>query len=326
MRRAIALLILAACHDVTERSSSPIATHAKESAAPTEAASVAPSPDSAEAVDPGEATSASPVAKDEPSDMLLVPSGKFTMGTNEGGEEDEHPAHDVTLSAFWLDRTHVTNAAYARCVAAHACRQSNRHAASRAHAGRDKDFLRPNQPVVGVSWDDATTYCHWVNKRLPREAELERAMRGNDNRLYPWGNEPPTPEKSDFGRPFGMSTSTTDDVGSHPAGRGPFGHEDLAGNAWQWCEDEYDPYAYRRKTSDRGIPGTCPEILATLRELRLQGKRRFTGSNPLPHECQHVLRGGAFNYEPNGLRATNRVHHPKRFRIVQAGFRCAKDP
>ena len=288
MRWPIALLLVAACHDVA--STGPPSIGDGRGAASGSAASSASAQTFAEPVEPAAPSSAEPVDPNEPSDMLPVPAGSFTMGSDKGGEEDEHPAHRVTLSAFLLDRTHVTNAAYARCVAAHACRQSNRHAASRAHAGRDKDFLRPNQPVVGVSWDDAKTYCTWVNKRLPREAEMERAMRGDDDRLYAWGNEPPTPEVSDFGRPFGMSKSTTDDVGTHPAGRGPFGHEDLAGNAWQWCEDEYDPYAYRRSTSDRGVPGVDSAELVSmdeverryiLRVLKQVGGRKTTAAEVL---------------------------------------------
>jgi formylglycine-generating enzyme required for sulfatase activity len=260
-----------------------------------------------------------------PSDMLLVPAGTFTMGADTGGEEDEHPAHQVTLPAFWLDTTHVTNGAYRECVAAKVCRESDQQAASREHGGRDEDFLRPKQPVMGVSWNDAKTYCEWNHKRLPKEAEFERAMRGDDNRKYAWGNDPPTPERTVFNRRFGLPTSTTDDVGTHPLGNGPYGHADLAGQVWEWMDDEYDPYAYRRKTADRGVPGNCQEILAALWELKAQGKQGFTGTNPLPLECEHVLRGGAFNYDARGLRATNRVHHPGRFRLVMAGFRCAKD-
>src|SRR5512142_151059 len=148
-------------------------------------------------------------------------------------------------------------------------------------------------------------------------------MRDGDGRTDASGSGLTTPERTTFGRP--LDAGSTDDVGTHPTGRGPYGHEDLAGNVWQWCEDEYDPYAYRRKTADRGVPGTCAEILATQDELRARGQQGFTGSNPIPHECEHVLRGGAFNYDAFGLRATNRVHHPGHFKIVMAGFRCAKN-
>jgi iron(II)-dependent oxidoreductase len=126
-----------------------------------------------------------------------------------------------------------------------------------------------------------------------------------------------------FGRALGRES--TDDVGTHPSGAGPYGHLDLVGNVWEWMEDEYDPYAYLRPSAGQGRPGTCPEILKALSELRAQGKQGFTGKNPLPTECERVLRGGAFNYDAPGLRASNRVHHPGRFRLVMSGFRCAKD-
>ena len=258
--------------------------------------------------------------------MLLVPAGTFTMGADSGGEADERPAHPVTLPAFWLDRTHVTNAAYAVCVEARGCKSGDAAVASQAHAGADRDFQRPAQPIVGVSWDDAQAYCAWAGKRLPGEAEFERAMRGDDARRYPWGDERPTPERTTFGRSFGAKASTTDDVGTHPEGRGPFGHDDLAGNAWEWTADLYDPLAYVRKTANLGVPGSCTEIIRAQDELRNASKQGFTGTNPIPRECERVLRGGAFNYDFTGLRATNRVHHPGRFRIVMAGFRCAKTP
>ena len=256
--------------------------------------------------------------------MLLVPAGSFTMGRDTGGEADEHPAHVVTLAAFYLDKTPVTNSKYLECVAAKKCRRYDAAVASRNHAGDDALFRGPNQPVDGVSWDDAKTYCAWQGKRLPREAEYERAMRDDDGRMFPWGNEAPTPDRAVFGKPFGGGA--TEDVGTHPNGRGPYGHDDLAGNVWEWVEDPYDPIAYTREGASRGEPGTCAQILATLAKLRDSGAQGFTGSNPIPTTCEHVLRGGAYNYGPFGLRATNRVHHPGGFRLVMSGFRCAKDP
>jgi formylglycine-generating enzyme required for sulfatase activity len=258
-----------------------------------------------------------------PYGMRIVPAGPFTMGADAGGEADEHPAHAVTLDSFFLDVTEVTNEAYGACVAAKACREKDLEIASRNHAGPDKGFQKPRQPVVGVSWSDARAYCTFVGKRLPREAEFEKAARGTDGRRYPWGEEAPTPERAVFARDFGRET--TDDVGAHPAGRGPYGHDDLGGNVWEWTYDEYDPVAYSRASAPLGRPGSCAEILATLGELRSKGTRGFTGSNPIPNECERVLRGGAFNYFATGLRATNRVHHPGRYRLVMSGFRCAKD-
>jgi formylglycine-generating enzyme required for sulfatase activity len=246
--------------------------------------------------------------------MLPVPGGTFTMGADEGGEEDEHPAHTVTVSAFFLDRTEVSNALWDECVAAKVCRP-------KSDAVRDKhpDFNGPNQPVSGISWDDAKTYCAWRGKRLPREAEFEKAARGTDDRRFAWGNDPPTHEKTVF------SSARTEDVGTHPAGRGPYGHDDLAGNVWEWQEDEYDPYAYRRPTAGEGKPAACPEIMTALGELRRNHQQGFTGTNPIPDECEHSIRGGAYNFDPHGLRVTNRVHHPGRYRIPMLGVRCAKD-
>jgi formylglycine-generating enzyme required for sulfatase activity len=262
-----------------------------------------------------------------PEGMLLVPAGAFTMGADRGGEEDEHPAHTVTLPAFWLDRTEVTNAAYADCVTAGGCNRNDAHIPTEMKAGDDKDFARPAQPVVGVTWDDAHAYCAWKGKRLPREAEYEKAMRDGDGRRFAWGNELPTPERTAFGRPLGTAPGhgTTDDVGTHPLGRGAYGHDDLAGNVWQWMEDEYDPFAYTRPTAAEGKPGSCADILRAQDQLRAEGRQGFTGSNPIPRVCDRVLRGGAWNYDGPGLRATNRVHHPGHFRLVMAGFRCAKD-
>jgi formylglycine-generating enzyme required for sulfatase activity len=247
-------------------------------------------------------------------DMLLVPEGDFVMGADEGGQEDEHPAHTVTLPAFWLDRTEVTNAAWNECVAASACRPKS-DAVRRAHP----DFDAPSQPVSGISWDDARAYCAWRGKRLPKEAEFEKAVRDGDGRRYPWGSDPPTPRTAVF------AGARPAPVGTHPAGRGPYGHDDLAGNVWEWMEDEYDPWAYRRKTAAQGQPGTCAEILATLADLRRHHAQGFTGSNPIPTECEHSIRGGAYNYDAEGLRSTNRVHHPGRYRIPMLGLRCAKD-
>ena len=107
-------------------------------------------------------------------------------------------------------------------------------------------------------------------------------MRDDDGRRFPWGNEPPTPERTAFGRPLGTAPGhgTTDDVGAHPTGKGPYGHDDLAGNVWEWMEDEYDPFAYSRATASVGRPGTCAQIMAAEEKLRAEGKQGFTGSNP----------------------------------------------
>jgi len=246
--------------------------------------------------------------------MLLVAGGTFTMGADEGGERDEHPAHAVTIAPFFLDRTEVTQAAYDECVVAKSCAPPD-PAILNIFGGL---FRGPERPVIGVSWFDARDYCTWKGKRLPREAEFERAVRGDDGRRYPWGNDAPTHEHTVF------STEATADVGTHPQGRGPYGHDDLAGNVWEWLEDDYDPYAYTRPTASEGKPASCTEIEKAQNELRAKGMQGFTGTNPIPTTCEKSIRGGAYNYPADGLRSTNRIHHPPRFKLRMTGLRCAR--
>jgi formylglycine-generating enzyme required for sulfatase activity len=252
-------------------------------------------------------------------EMILVPAGMFRMGADSGGQDDERPAHDVTLPAFWLDRTEVTNRAYATCVSAGVCRAHDPASAEKNHFGPDTVFRAPEQPISSISWDDARAFCGFRGKRLPREAEWERAARGDGGRRYPWGDEAPSPQRAVYG------SSRTLAVGSRPDGAGPYGHLDMAGNVWEWLEDVYDPYGYRREQSARGLGGDCRDALAAQDELRRLGRQGYTGSNPLPTTCERVLRGGAFNYDAPGLRSSNRVHHPPQFRLIMSGVRCARD-
>jgi formylglycine-generating enzyme required for sulfatase activity len=252
--------------------------------------------------------------------MALVPAGPFPMGADKEGELDERPTHTVTLPAFYLDLTEVTNEAYQKCVDAGVCRPHDKTNAQVNNVGDDRNFRRPRQPISAVSWDDAVAYCGWVGKRLPTEAEWEKAARGAEGRKYPWGSEFPTRKHAVFGE------GTTAEVGSRPEGKGPYGHLDLAGNVWEWVSDFYDPYAYQRPRAAEGIHGTCEETLEAFADLRRKNMHGFTGTNPIPTECEKGLRGGAFNYHARGLRASNRVHHPGRFRLVMSGFRCARDP
>jgi formylglycine-generating enzyme required for sulfatase activity len=285
-------------------------------ASPSDASPSDASPSDASPSDAGAVAAATPTdAGEAPEGMALVPGGTFTMGQDTGGEGDERPAHKVTLAAFWLDRTEVTQAAYEACVAAKACPAPD--AASLETFGGL--FKGAQKPVVGVSWFAARDYCAWRGKRLPREAEFERAVRGDDGRRFPWGADAPTHERTVF------ETSAPEAVGTHPAGRGPYGHDDLAGNVWEWLDDSYDPFAYTRAGAAEGKPGTCDAIVTAQNKLRAENKQGFTGSNPIPTECEKSIRGGAYNYPAGGLRSTNRVHHPPSFKLRMTGMRCAKD-
>ncbi len=261
-----------------------------------------------------------------PDDMLPVPGGTFSMGADGVGERDEQPAHSVTVSGFLLDTTEVTNGKYLECVGAGACKPYRDDVARGFHAGPEAGFRGAQQPVVGVSWFDASAYCAFRGKRLPREAEWERAARGDDGRKYAWGNGAPDPEHlACFGRKVGTSGATTMPVASYPLGRGPYGHFDLTGNVWEWTADIYDPMAYSREGRAQGVPGSCEQVLESLASLRKGKRQGYTGSNPIPTTCERALRGGAFNYPGAALRASNRVHHPPEWRMLVAGFRCARD-
>lgn len=283
--------------------------HAADSAIPITSAIAPPNP-------PPKPPQSLPVRLDG---MILVPAGPFTMGADSGGEADEWPAHTVTLPAFYLDEYEVTNDDWAKCVTANECPPPEPSNADRNGLGPDKRFRGPKQPVSSVSWFSARAYCAFVGKRLPTEAEFEKASRGTDGRLYPWGNTPPGPTRAVFGQ------SITADVGTHLSGDGPYGHHDLAGNVWEWMEDVYDPYAYKRPEAATGTSVSCAVALEAYDDLRKHRRQGFTGTNPIPTECENVLRGGGFNYHALGLRSTNRVHHPPRYRMVMSGLRCARD-
>jgi formylglycine-generating enzyme required for sulfatase activity len=275
-----------------------------------------------------------------------VPAGRFTMGLPPGdvdvlldecrlavgapnetrldqcrswGAALERRTHrEVWVDGFWMDVTEVTGAAYRACARAGVCDVAPLVSGDVRHLG---DAL----PVVNVTRAEAGVFCGWRGGRLPTEAEWERAARGDDNRTFAWGNGKPTPELACYGRKPGAKGATTSPVGSHPAGAGPYGHVDLTGNVWEWTADLYDPFAYRRPGAPDGVPGSCSEILETQSQLRRNKQQGFTGRNPIPSVCERVLRGGAFNYDAAGLRASNRVHHPENWRMLVAGFRCAKD-
>jgi serine/threonine-protein kinase len=244
-----------------------------------------------------------------PVDRVLVPAGPFTMGSDAEGEPDERPEHTRTLAAFRIDRREVSRGDYRRCSLAGVCRE----------AWARPGWTDPRGPVTSVSWHMARTYCRWAHGRLPTEAEWEKAARGAEGRRFPWGNDAATRDRAVYG--LRMNVGQPEPVGSHPSGASPYGALDMAGNVWEWTDDVYDPYAYTRPTH---VP-TCEGALSAYADLRRRGLWSFTGAMGIPHECHRVLRGGAWNYWPSGLRTTNRVHHAPNGRYPVSGFRCADD-
>jgi formylglycine-generating enzyme required for sulfatase activity len=263
-------------------------------------------------------------------EMVLVPAGEFWMGSDtaeverftqecrKAGQSDDNcrkwgareaPRHRVYLDAFYIDRYEVTNALFGRFASAAAHRTTaEREGWAFAWTGNKWDKVNgatwrapsgpgssagPDHPVVQVSWDDAEAYCKWAGKRLPTEAEWEKAARGTAGRRYPWGEEW-DPSKANGA----MTVKTTRPVGSYPGGVSPYGVHDMAGNAAEWVADWLDEDYYKRS----------PE------------------RNPMgPSSGQsRVLRGGSWFYDAIALRAAYRVNHTPDFRGFGIGLRCAR--
>jgi formylglycine-generating enzyme required for sulfatase activity len=179
-----------------------------------------------------------PKIKPGPEGMMMawVPAGKFTMGSDDADTlalDNEKPQHQVSVEGFWLSRTEVTNAQYARCVNAGVCE---------APGSQNYDQVEfADLPVADVSWHDADAYARWVGGRLPTEAEWEKACRGTRGRSYPWGDKPPTAKRANYNNPAGAVT----EVGSYPQGASRYGLLDMAGNVWEWTSSGLHDYPYK---------------------------------------------------------------------------------
>jgi formylglycine-generating enzyme required for sulfatase activity len=223
--------------------------------------------------------------------MVTIPAGFFTRGTIAGGF-DEQPVKQVYLDAYAIDKYEVTNHQYAAFVAA----TNHRKAGPPSRYAKNMARMRgTNQPVVYVSWDDADAYCRWKGKRMPTEAEWEKAMRGGDKRLWPWGNEvDPLASNWAVARD---GYDVTAPVGSFRRDVSPFGVADGAGNVIEWVADWYGESAYG-SAAERNPKG--PEF-----------------------GTYKVLRGGAYTTSGTDVRVTSRSKMVPDFRDETIGFRCA---
>jgi len=225
--------------------------------------------------------------------MVLVPAGDFWMGLPEGeGLDDEQPRHQVFLNAFYIDKYEVTTARYAKFLGA---------------TGWEKpvnwDVVKfpehADRPVIGVSWSDADAYCRISGRRLPTEAEWEKAARDSNEQKFPWGDTRPQPSLALFGQMTRFSYDLLKSVESYPTGQGPYGAFNLAGNVAEWVQDWYDG-SYYADSPPRNPPGPAG------------GQYKMT-------------RGGSWSDMPVYLLSASRTTKvPPDTRNAFIGFRCAQ--
>jgi len=237
------------------------------------------------------------IAKDIRLELVRIPAGTFWMGSDPGiGNDDEHPKHEVFLDEFWIGKYPITN------------RQYNYYILNSKDLSNRKDQMKSvwqnpkgkeDHPAVGISWEDSSSFCVWINLltgykiRLPTEAEWEKAARGTDGRIYPWGNQQPDEYLANFQYHQGNTTA----VDSHSAGASPYGALDMAGNIWEWTADWYDENYYSRSPASNP---TGPQY-GTLR----------------------VLRGGSWISLRDIIRVAYRDRSHLTNRFQNRGFRCA---
>jgi iron(II)-dependent oxidoreductase len=233
-----------------------------------------------------------------PSGMVMVPAGLFLMGSDpkidRAAGPQEQPQHHVYVEAFLIDRYEISNVDYLRYVLA--------TGADWPLYWRDRPFAdkMARHPVIGVSWNEADAYCRWARKRLPTEAEWEKAARGGDARIFPWGNEPAGWIKSNIAHPGskrGVKYPPLANVDRYGNGMSPYGVQQMAGNVSEWVSDWFDPEYYRR--GDDHNP-TGP----------LNGQDK-------------VFRGGSWNEDPEVARSAGRNAGAPDHRSYLIGFRCA---
>jgi formylglycine-generating enzyme required for sulfatase activity len=238
--------------------------------------------------------------------MVTVPAGPFTMGRNDG-PDDERPAHQITLPAFRIDRLTVTNAQFAEFLntRGHSTAQGERlydddDNDARIHRIEGKyvaDRGYENHPAVESTWLGAREYCAWRGQRLPTEAEWEKAARGTDLRLYPWGGVTPDRTRALFGARF----NDTAPVENFPAGASPYGVLGMAGNAWHWVSSAYRPYPYHaddgredltpgpvRSTRGGGHDSAAADITTTQRGRNLSRNPR-AGHHNIAFRCARSI-------------------------------------
>ena len=227
----------------------------------------------------------------EPDGMtqMYIPEGEFFMGKGEVRKNDNSPQHIVYLDAFWMDKYEVSNAMYLKCMQDGACSEMV------SDNTTYNNWIYRNHPITYVTWEQANVYCQWAGRRLPTEAEWEKAARGTDGRKYPWGNEAPNARLANFD---GSMIHEAVSVYRYPLGASPYGVLNMSGNVREWIADWYgeDYYLTTPYTNPTG-----PE----------------TGT-------ERSLRSGSYNEDKNEITITSRYRHEPQSAGLSRGFRCAE--
>jgi len=242
------------------------------------------------------------------SSMVLVPEGDFIMGCNYDEKDLEclpstYPAHNVYLDSFYIDKNMVTYGEYNKCIKDGHCSEVFFGGGCNAYMPWNKDH-----PVNCVDYNQSKTFCEWQGKRLPTEAEWEKAARGTDGRIFPWGNELPNCNLAVMNdQPFvdgemgtGCGSGTTQPVGSKPAGASPYGVMDMSGNLWEWTQDWYQEDYFEHSPS-KNPKGPDAGVFRVIK-----------GSDWGMRTPRELVANLRFNYAPLG-------------QGYLIGFRCVKD-
>ncbi|MBL8098893.1 MAG: SUMF1/EgtB/PvdO family nonheme iron enzyme [Anaerolineales bacterium] len=221
--------------------------------------------------------------------QLFVPEGEFLMG-KEGEPDQDSPMHVVYLDAYWIDQTEVSNSMYETCVEAGACTLP--FLSENPYYG---NWIYRNHPIIYVNWFQANQYCTWADRRLPTEAEFEKAARGTEKYKYPWGNDAPNPRLANYAESLIGGTVS---VYRYPLGASPYGALNMVGNVREWIADWYSDTYYQETTL---INPTGPE----------------TG-------IERSMRSGAYDADANEIFTTSRYKHEPQSAGLSRGFRCAE--